>query len=118
MNLFDTMDAQNEGLTIPRPGKRPAIVTIERPALVRHDDGSFDLIGPVSAGLNGDGLRIHTLRVPKGLVALLPTDGCDTIDRDVLCRARLDPCDDRIGIVTSIIDDDELMRHQPPCQGM
>lgn len=118
MNLFDTIEAQNEGRAVPKPGVRPAIVTIERPAVTRLEDGSIDLVGPVTTGLNGDGLRIHTLRVPAALTARLPDTTGGIIDRDVLCRARIDPTDQRIGIVTSIIDDDELMRHQPASQGM
>jgi len=118
MNLFETMEAQNRDLAIPRPGTRPAIVTIERPSLTRRDDGSVDLVGRVAAGLNGDGLSIRTLRVPARLASRLPDTEHDAIDRDVLCRARLDPTDSSIGIVTSIVSDEELMRHEPACQGM
>lgn len=108
MLLHEVIETENAGRQVPRPGRRPAIVSIDRPQRVALADGSMDLRGVVNAGFEGGVLAITTLRVPARLVAELTDPGCD-----VLCRARLDPTDATVGIVTSVIGDHELMDASP-----
>lgn len=108
MLLHQVIEAENAGRRVTRPGKRPAIVSISQPVRIPLDDGSLDLRGIVNAGFEDGVLPITTLRVPARLIADLTDPGCD-----VLCRARIDPTDRTVGIVTSVISDHELMDASP-----
>lgn len=108
MLLHQIIEAESEGRQVPRPGKRPAIVSISQPRRTALGDGSMELRGVINAGFENGVLDVTTLRVPARLVVELTDPGCD-----VLCRARLDPTDPTVGIVTSVIGDHALMDASP-----